>query len=121
MTAVVLAVLIIGGAILYGVVGVAIGRRLIGKHVREGHNDVLVPVFLTAGVIYAVLLGFIVVAVWETFDAAHATVAEEAGELIPLYRQSTVMAPEKGAAMRQALRAYAETVAHDEWPVMQKT
>ena len=58
MDGVVLAVLIIGGAVLYGVLAVHVGRRIAHKHVGEGHNDVLVPVFLTAGVIYAVLLGF---------------------------------------------------------------
>jgi hypothetical protein len=59
---------------------------------------------------YAVLLAFMVVAEWESYDAAHANAAEEAALLVPLYRQSTVMAEEKGAQMREAIRAYAEDV-----------
>src|SRR5579872_2818993 len=59
------AVLFIGGTVLFGVVGVLVGRRIVRHHVAEGHNDVLVPLFMTAGVIYAVLLGFTVVAEWE--------------------------------------------------------
>ena len=55
MSAVLIAILFVGGAVLYAIVGVLIGRRIVGRHVREGHNDVLVPLFLTAGVIYAVL------------------------------------------------------------------
>jgi Protein of unknown function (DUF4239) len=116
-----LAVLIIGGSAAYGGLGVFLGRKLTKAHVAEGHNDVLVPVFLTAGVIYAVLLGFMVVAVWETYDAAHANVAEEAATLVPLYRETTVMAPEKGAAMRELIRDYAETVAGEEWKTMRAT
>lgn len=41
--------------------GTIVVRKLIHRHIAEGHNDVLVPLFLTAGVIYAVLLGFMVV------------------------------------------------------------
>ncbi len=45
------ALLFVGGAIAYGVIGVVVGRKIIHRHVAEGHNDVLVPLFLTAGVI----------------------------------------------------------------------
>jgi hypothetical protein len=118
MDGVVLAVLIIGGAVLYGVLAVHVGRRIARKHVGEGHNDVLVPVFLTAGVIYAVLLGFMVVAVWEAYDAAHANISEEAAILVPLYRQTTEMAPDKGPAMRTLIRSYTVSVIDDEWRTM---
>jgi hypothetical protein len=121
MDGVLLAVLIIGGCVAYGVIGVLVGRKITNKHVAEGHNDVLVPIFLAAGVIYAVLLGFIVVAVWESYDGAHANVAEEAAMLAPLYRQTTVMAPDKAAAMQHLLRDYVENVVHDEWPIMRAT
>jgi len=116
-----LAVLIIGGCAAYGVAGVWFGRRIVKRHVAEGHNDVLVPIFLTAGVIYAVLLGFIVGAVWESLEAAHDNASEEAAMLVPLYRQTTVMAPEKGVVMQRLIREYAENVVHDEWPTMQRS
>ena len=116
-----LAILFVGGAVLYAVIGVILGRKLVHRHIAEGHNDVLVPIFLTAGVIYAVLLGFMVVAVWESYDAAHANAAEEAALLVPLYRQTTVMAPEKGEEMRKLIREYSEAVAGDEWGTLQKT
>jgi len=115
------ALLFVGGAIAYAVIGVLVGRRYNHGRVREGHNDVLVPLFLTAGVIYAVLLGFMVVAVWESYDAAHANAAEEAATLVPLYRTTYDMAPEKGAGMRKLLRAYAETVVNDEWDSIRET
>jgi hypothetical protein len=110
MNVFVAAVLFIGGSILYAVVGVLVGRRLVRHHVAEGHNDVLVPLFLTAGVIYAVLLAFLVVAEWEFHDAAYANTAEEAALLVPLYRQTIVMAEEKGTEMRHAIREYTEDV-----------
>ena len=110
MTTVLYALLFIGGTVLYGVVGVIVGRKLVHSHVREGHNDVLVPLFLTAGVIYAVLLGFTVVAEWEFLDAARANTSEEAALLVPLYRQTRVMDEDKGKEMRHLIHSYAEHV-----------
>jgi hypothetical protein len=104
------AALIVGAAVLYGVVGVLVGRKIVHRHVREGHNDVLVPMFLTVGVIYAVLLGFTVVAEWEFFDAARANTAEEAALLVPLYRQTRVMEQGHGDEIRHFIRSYAEHV-----------
>ena len=91
MSDTVLAILFIGGFVLYGAIGTTVVRRLIRRQIAEGHNDVLVPLFLTAGVIYAVLLGFMVVGEWESYDAARANAGEEAAVLVPLYRQTTVM------------------------------
>lgn len=102
--------LFVGGTVLYGVVGVLVGRKIVHRHVAEGHNDVLVPVFLTAGVIYAVLLGFTVIAEWEFYDTAKNNTAEEAALLVPLYRQTKVMIDDKGGEMRHLIRSYAEHV-----------
>jgi hypothetical protein len=121
VNAIVMALLFVGGAVLYAVVGVLVGRKFVHRHVAEGHNDVLVPLFLTAGVIYAVLLGFMVVAVWESYDAAHANAAEEAATLVPLYRITGEMNPVTGAKMKELIRGYAETVATDEWVSLRDT
>jgi hypothetical protein len=117
---VLLAVACVGGAAVYAVTGVVLGRKFTHGAVAEGHNDVLVPLFLTAGVIYAVLLGFLVIGMWEAYDAAHANTAEEASLLVPLYRQSEIMSPEKGVEMRHLLRDYAEHVASG-WKNFTKT
>lgn len=105
-----LATLFIGGFVLYGAMGTIVVRKLIHRHIAEGHNDVLVPLFLTAGVIYAVLLGFMVVGEWESYDAARANAGEEAAVLVPLYRQTTVMDAHGRDEMRKVLREYAEHV-----------
>lgn len=104
------AFLFVGGTTLFGVVGVLVGRKLVHGHVAEGHNDVLVPIFLTVGVIYAVLLGFTVVAEWEFYDAAKHNTAEEAALLVPLYRQTQAMDEDKGSEIRHLIRSYAEHV-----------
>ena len=114
MIYIVIGILVVGGAVLYAVVGVLAGRKLVGRHVAEGHNDVLVPMFLTAGVIYAVLLAFMVIAMWESYDNAAANTAEEASLLVPMYRQAMDFSPEKGAEMRNLIREYGKGVI-DQW------
>ena len=110
MMTILCAIAFVGGGMLYGIVGVLVGRKIVHRHVAEGHNDVLVPVFLTAGVIYAVLLGFTVVAEWEFYHSAKSNTAEEAALLVPLYRQTKVMVDDKGDQMRHLLHSYAEHV-----------
>lgn len=114
-------VLAVVGAVVLAALGVMLARRLVHRHVAEGHNDVLVPIFLTAGTIYAVFLAFLVVAVWESYDAAHANVAEEASTLATLYRASTGMEPASGAQMRRLIRGYTEAVVKDEWSIQAAT
>ena len=65
-------------SVLVSVVGVWYSHRRLSGRVSEGHNDVIVPIYATAGVIYAVLLAFIVIAVWEAFTASTENVADEA-------------------------------------------
>lgn len=113
-------ILFVGGSILFAVVGVLTGRRVMHRHVAEGHNDVLVPIFLTAGVIYAVLLAFMIIAMWESYDNAKANTAEEASLLVPMYRQSMDFSPDKGAEMRQLIRGYAQGVI-DQWERFRET
>ena len=112
---------IIGLSAFYAVVGVALVRRFLHGRIREGHNDVLVPLFLTAGTLYAVLLGFLVIAVWENYGEAKANAAEEASTLATLYRQTNGMHSTEQHEMRGLLREYAEAVAGDEWQIQAAT
>ncbi|HLW36604.1 MAG TPA: DUF4239 domain-containing protein [Chthoniobacterales bacterium] len=111
-----LGLLMIGGLALYALVGVSVSRKILHGKVQEGHNDVCVPIFLNAGVLFAVLLGFMVIAVWEAYDAAKTTAATEAAALVPLYRAAGNL-PKNGAEkIRDYTREYVHAVIEDEWP-----
>lgn len=103
-------------AVLYVCVLIVV-RRFVAPFVREGHNDVLVPLFLTAGTLYAVLLAFLVIAVWESYGEAKTNAAEEASTLTTMYRQTAGMPLDERSAMRGLLREYTEAVVNDEWPI----
>ena len=109
------------GTVLATALVVAAVRRSMHGHVSEGHNDVLVPIFLTTGTIYAVFLAFLTVAVWESYDAAHANMAEEASSLATLYRESAGMDESTATELRGHIREYTEAVIHDEWSIQAAT
>jgi hypothetical protein len=111
----------LAGTVIVTGVAVAFARRAMRTQVAEGHNDVLVPIFLTTGTIYAVFLAFLVVAVWESYDAAHANVAEEASSLATLYRESAGMDAGASSALRSLIKEYTEAVIQDEWRVQAAT
>jgi hypothetical protein len=70
------------------------------------------------GVIYAVLLAFIAVAVWQNFAQVASLVQTEANLVGDLYRDTAALPDPTAAALRDSLFVYAEVVAQDEWPAM---
>lgn len=118
MNAILLAILIVGFAAAFAAGGVLLGHWLIRKRVAAFHNEVMISLFGAASVVYAVLLGFLVVVVWEAYDSAHRNVAHEAATLVPLYRLTYGMETNHGAEARQVIRDYANAVIFDEWPTM---
>lgn len=115
-----LAVLIVIIAIGFATGGVLLGRRVLHRHVAAFHNEVVISLFATASVVYAVLLGFLVVVVWEGYDSAHKNVAEEAASLVAIYRLTYGMQGPHGIESRRLIREYADAVINDEWPTMGK-
>ncbi len=110
-----LAILVIG---LF--LGVTIGslfmvRRFIPFHKLKTHNDVAGFIFSTIGVIYAVLLAFMVIVSWQNFARADRNAAQEAICIEDLYRDSTGFPPAFKDAVRMALRNYASAIVNDEW------
>jgi hypothetical protein len=89
--------------------------------VHEGHNEIPVPVFQTAGTIYAVLLAFSVIAVWQSYAAAKDNVAEEASTLTTLYRQTNGLPEVEQRLLRGELHTYTLAVVMDEWPIQAAT
>lgn len=118
MHSILLAVLIIAPAVIFSILGVLAGRRLIRNRVDEFHNEVLISLFASAKVVYAVLLGFLVIVVWENYDNARDNVSLEAASLVPLYRLTYGMQPAHAAETRRHIRDYVEAVISEEWAMM---
>jgi hypothetical protein len=78
---VVYGILVVCGASLAAVAGLMLVQRLAPATTRKEHNDVAGFIYAALGVIYAVLLALVVIAVWEEFGRARIMVESEANAL----------------------------------------
>jgi hypothetical protein len=92
-------------------------RRWVGVEKLVNNNEIAGFKFATVGVIYAVLLAFTVIVVWEKFSEAQTAVADEAGSTAALFHYVQGKEPE-AVAMRTALANYLKAAIEDEWPAM---
>jgi hypothetical protein len=95
--------------------------RYVPPSVMKVHNDVAGFMFATIGVVYAVLLAFVVLVVWEEFNEAHDDVAVEGAEAVTLQRHLLVY-PDEGRAVRlhAGYRKYVELVVRCEYPAQRR-
>ena len=94
-------------------------RRYIDVKQLRTNNEVAGFKFATVGVLYAVLLAFAVVVVWEKFNQAESEVAKEAGAAATVFRLSQGVDPERGAAIREATTDYLTSAIASDWPAME--
>jgi hypothetical protein len=110
--------LLIGGTVLVSIAGTLIVRRLISVEVLERHNAVAGFIYAVIGVVYAVLLGFAAITVWERYDRAQAAVEQEADDLGDLYRDAQTFPSDVRAQLEHQIRDYVRLAVQKEWPAM---
>lgn len=115
-----LGVLIVILAILLAVGGLALVEHLVPWQVRQRHNDVAGFIYAVLGVVYAVLLGFVTIAVWEDFEEARRTADSEANELAELFWLAHELPEPEGERLEELARSYAKVVIDDEWSLIAK-
>ena len=103
---------------LFAAAGARLVRRVVGVEVLSRHNDVAGFIYAVIGVVYAVLLGFSAIIVWEQFRRAQEGAELEANELADLYRDSQVFPVEVRQPVEAGLRDYTRLVIEEEWPAM---
>lgn len=92
-------------------------RRWAGVDKLAKNNEIAGFKFATVGVIYAVLLAFSVIVVWEKFNNAQDAVAEEAGAIAALFHYAEGNETE-AHAVRTAVANYLRLTIDKEWPAM---
>lgn len=104
----------------FSVGGLVLFRKAVSHTRLENANAVSGTVFQLAGVLYAVLVAFVVVVVWEQFSEAEDASGQEATAVADLLRDSAALPPESRAAIEQNLIAYTRTVVDVEFPKMHR-
>jgi len=113
-------VLVIGLVCLLAVAGLELVQRLVPADSRQQHNDVAGFIYAALGVIYAVLLALVVIAVWEEYQAASETVEQEANATAEIFWLAHRLPEPEGTHIQELCSSYAEEVVHKEWPLMEQ-
>ena len=108
---------IIGLALLAAAATFAV-ERLVPAKKREEHNDVAGFVYAVIGVTYAVLLGLVVIAAWNTQAAAQANTYSEGNALARLAWYAYSLPEPEHAEVEDLLAQYTYEVITLEWPAM---
>jgi hypothetical protein len=108
--------LIVALTILMAVGGLVLVQRLVPTERRKQHNDVAGFIYAVLGVAYAVLLGLVLIAVWEKWEAAESITADEANELAGIFWYAHALPQPEGRHIQELVRSYERVVVEEEWP-----
>lgn len=112
--------LLVGLTTVLAMVGPRLVRRYATLKELTANNEVAGFKFAVVGVLYAVLLAFAIIVVWEKFNDAESMVAREAGATANIYRLSQGLGDGPGSALRKALGNYLKVTIAEDWPAMER-
>ncbi|MGD0545160.1 MAG: DUF4239 domain-containing protein [Candidatus Acidiferrales bacterium] len=85
---------------------------------RRDHNDIIGWQVGVLGTTYAVILGFMLYAVWTSFQDANVNAETEANCLVSVYRVANGLPAEQRDQVHKLARQYVDIVITQEWPTM---
>jgi hypothetical protein len=106
--------------VLVAVVGLVLVQRLVPPDRREEQNNVAGFIYAVLGVAYAVLLAFVVIAVWQDYKTAQTNLESEANELAGVYFLASRLPEPQRTNVQDLARTYARVVVVEEWPMMEQ-
>lgn len=92
-------------------------RWLESKDLAE-HNDVAGFIIAVVGTLYAVVLGFVTVVVWQQYDGTKERLALETAAVTDTWHAAVGLPVPVRSRLRHDMLDYATLMAHDEWPLM---
>ena len=105
---------------LVAVVGLVLVQRLVPPDRREEQNNVAGFIYAVLGVAYAVLLAFVLIAVWQDYKTAQTNAESEAHELAGVYFLASRLPEPERTNVQDLARTYARVVVEEEWPLMEQ-
>jgi hypothetical protein len=109
---------VVGLSLLLTHLGLRLVRRLVPLSVLESHHEVAGFIIGVLGAIYAVLLAFVVVIMWDQYGDARANVEQEANKLNSLSHLAQGFPDPTRQRLLSMMRAYAQSAINEEWPAM---
>lgn len=118
------AMIVVGGCAIAGALACVVCRRLwlgprgLAPADFKNHNDFMGSFSNKVGVLYAVILAFVIFGVWGRAADVQQTINLETSALMNLYFDTNALPPATRDDARRAIRDYTAVVVSDEWRTM---
>lgn len=110
--------LVVFGAVASSLCFMVLLNRVWSAESRRVYNDVIGWHLGMLGTTYAVVLGFMLYAVWINYETADANVDAEANALVNVYRLADGLPATQRDLLKSQAQSYADAVIHREWALM---
>jgi len=112
----VVGIVIVGGTMLLACLGLLLFHRLVDYKVRREHNEITGATIGIVGTVTALLLAFVGVAAWQTYNDAQAVADREAAAIGSLYFDSSGLSEDVAKKSIQThIKNYLDLVIDREW------
>ncbi len=106
--------------VLLSIVGLLLFRKKLAQEDLKDQHEVTDPYSQFVGMLFAVLLGFMVADAMQRFSMARQTVQQEASAVANVFRTADGLPNESKDKVRIECQRYVEVVVSDEWPKMKE-
>jgi hypothetical protein len=105
-------------SVLISYLALKLVRRRFSEDVLRENHEVGGIIFNSFGLIYAVLVAFVVFVTWSEYDTSERNIELEASELADLYNLAKAYPWSTQSKIKEAISEYTNSVIYDEWPLM---
>jgi hypothetical protein len=108
-------IIVVGGFVLFAVIGLILFERFLPK-LREGEvNDVAGVILGVLAAIYGIVLAFVIVSLYDDFRTTKDDIRTEASAVAMVYRDTRGFSPPVAQAIKANIGDYIVTVRGQEW------
>lgn len=111
-------VLVVTAAVIGSLLFMRTVNRVWPPEKRRTYNDLIGWQGSILGTTYAVILGFMLYAVWNSYGEADLNVDQEANAVVDVYRLGDGLPEPQRTDLKTLARAYADAVVNRDWPEM---
>lgn len=112
--------LIIIATIAFAILGTLFFRKKFGHEHLSRHNEVAGFIYAVIGVVYAVLIAFVVIVVWENLQEAHEIVEDEANSISAIQELSKGFSGDFSKQLLDAVDIYLTKTIEEDWKLMEQ-
>jgi hypothetical protein len=112
------ALFVIVGGVVVSVLGFVVVHRLVSVHTRHAHTDVAGFIYAVVGIMYAILLAYVTIGVWQQYDTASSDVDLEATDAYNIYHEADSLPESYRSDLQGIVKDYVQTTMDEEWPLL---